>query len=130
VIQAIEINSLSDRHFWLEGYDKALLAGVGWIAAYILNGRRDDRTKRIQLTIDHTSTQLRDFYVPLVALTDQLEATDVVKGITIAGKTDEEEKREISQSFYYDRFLPLHCEINQILKTKAHLIEGATIPQT
>jgi hypothetical protein len=24
VIQAIEINSLSDRHFWLEGYDKAV----------------------------------------------------------------------------------------------------------
>jgi hypothetical protein len=23
VIQTIEINSLSDRHFWLEGYDKA-----------------------------------------------------------------------------------------------------------
>jgi hypothetical protein len=50
----------------------AVVGGMGWIAAYILTGLREDRTKRLQLTIEHTSTQIREFYAPLMALTDQL----------------------------------------------------------
>jgi hypothetical protein len=107
----------------------AIVGGFGWIAAYILNSRRDDRTKRIELTIEQTSTQLREFYAPLVALTEQLGANVVVKETTVVGKKIDEE-REISESFYHDYFLPIHEEINQILKSKVHLIEGYSIPDS
>jgi hypothetical protein len=102
----------------------AVVSGLGWIAAYFLNGRRDDRTKRIQLTIDHTSTQLSEFYDPLVALTQELAVlANDVKGKTVCGKT-EEDKHAIDELFYNDYFLPLHQEITKILYTKVHLAEG------
>src|SRR5262249_9743725 len=69
----------------------ALVGGLGWIVAYVLNGFRDDRTKRLQLTIEHTSTQIREFYAPLVALTDQLDTTVSVKTAAVEGKSQEEE---------------------------------------
>jgi biopolymer transport protein ExbB/TolQ len=36
---------------------------------------REDRTKRIQLTIEHAEKQLSEFYSPLLALVEQLAET-------------------------------------------------------
>lgn len=105
----------------------ALVGGVGWIAAYVLNGLRDDRTKRVQLTIDHASTQIREFYAPLVALTDQLNTLAEIKDEVVKGKT-QEISNDLAGTFYNKFFLPIHEEINAILKTKVHLLEGASTP--
>ncbi len=70
----------------------ALLGAAGWLAAYILNGWRDDRTKRLQLTIEHTATQIRDFYAPLIALTDQLNSMAEVNDMAYQGRSEEEKK--------------------------------------
>jgi hypothetical protein len=99
----------------------ALVGGVGWIAAYVLNGFRDDRTKRLQLTIEHTSAQIREFYAPLVALTDQLATTGSVRA-AVKGKNPDEE-HALSGLIYKEFFLPIHEQINTILKTKIHLVE-------
>ena len=107
----------------------ALAGGIGWITAYVLNSQREDRTKRLQLTIEHTSTQLRDFYAPLVALTEQLDTLAQVKEEIIKGKS-QEVIYDLTGTFYENFFLPIHTEINSILKTKVHLLEGASTPQS
>jgi hypothetical protein len=65
----------------------AVVGGLGWIAAYLLTGIREDRTKRLQLTIEHASTQIKEFYAPLMALTDQLDTTATVKESVVGGTT-------------------------------------------
>jgi hypothetical protein len=105
----------------------AFVGAVGWIGAYFLTGVRDDRTKRLQLTIDHASTQIREFYAPLVALTDQLDTMVDVSDAAGKGKSPEE-MRHLSSFMFNNFFSPLHEEINSILKTKIHLQESADIP--
>jgi hypothetical protein len=99
----------------------AVIGGVGWIIAYILTGLREDRTKRLQLTIEHTSTQIKEFYAPLTALTDQLNTLVLVKRSVVG---DGPEDQALSGLFYAKFFLPIHEEINAILKSKVHLLEG------
>ena len=79
-----------------------LVGGVGWIAAYVLNSQREDRTKRLQLTIEHTSTQMREFYGPLVALTDQLNTMASVKTEAVRGKS-QDVNYDLTGTFY-DKF--------------------------
>jgi hypothetical protein len=104
-------------------------AVVGWAAAYVLTGWREDRTKRLQIELDHASAQMKEFYAPLVALTAQLDTTASIKGSVAAGMTPEGEY-ELSELLYSTFFSPLHEEINGILKTKVHLLEGRTTPQS
>src|SRR5882757_6927203 len=86
-------------------------AVVGWAAAYILTGWREDRTKRLQIELDHASTQMKEFYAPLVALTAQLDTTASIKGSVVTGMTPKDEY-ELAELMYSSFFLPLHEEIN------------------
>jgi hypothetical protein len=105
----------------------AVVGGVGWIVAYILAGRRDDRTKRLQLQIEHSSIQSKEFYAPLVALTQQLDSTVTVLEAVTNGKVDAEYD-DLAGLMHVRFFLPLHEQINEILKTKVHLLEGSVMP--
>src|ERR1700733_11641564 len=62
----------------------AIIAAVGWLAAYILNGVRKDRTRRLKLAIEHTAEQVRDFYAPLVSLTDKINSLAKVLDLILA----------------------------------------------
>ena len=104
-------------------------AVVGWAMAYILTGWREDRTKRLQIELDHASTQMKEFYAPLVALTAQLDTTASIKDFVNTGMTLADEY-ELAELMYSSFFLPLHEEINEILKTKVHLLEGRATPQS
>ncbi|UPJ62704.1 hypothetical protein [Bradyrhizobium sp. 191] len=107
----------------------AAVAAVGWTLAYFLTGWREDRTKRLQLELEHASEQIREFYAPLAALTDQLDSTADVYDRVIEGKS-EEERDALSGLFYARFFLPIHEQINEILKKKVHLLEGPTPPKS
>lgn len=101
----------------------AVVGAVGWITAYILTGWREDRTKRLQLQLEQSATQIREFYAPLVALTQQLDSTvDVLHSVT-KGKSGEEHD-ELVGLMYFQFFLPIHEQINEILKTKVRLLKG------
>jgi hypothetical protein len=102
---------------------------IGWTVAYFLGVWREDRTKRLEIGLDHASTQMKEFYAPLVALTDQLNTTANIKDVVISGKTDAE-AHSLSGAFYEQFFLPLHEEINTILKSKVHLLEGRVVPRS
>jgi hypothetical protein len=62
-----------------------------------------------------------------VALTDQLDATVVVKLAVIEGKPSDQEYA-LSGLIHSKFFLPIHEEINAILKSKIHLREGKETP--
>lgn len=105
----------------------AAIAALGWCAIYILTGWREDRTKRLQLELEHASSQAKEFYAPLVALTDQLNSLAVVFDEVSEGKSGEE-RHKLEGLFFARFFLPIHEQINEILKTKVHLLEGAAVP--
>jgi hypothetical protein len=107
----------------------AFIAAVGWTLAYFLTGLREERTKRLQLTIEHTASQIKEFYAPLMILTDQLDITVRAKNTVVQGKSIKEE-HVLSGDFYKKFFLPIHEEINAILKSKAHLMEGPITPES
>ncbi|MDF3809341.1 MULTISPECIES: hypothetical protein [Rhodopseudomonas] len=104
-------------------------AAIGWLIAYVLNGWRQDRTKRLQIELDHSSAQMKDFYAPLVALTDQLNTTADINDTMVAGKSPDE-SGVVSGLVYDQFFLPIHEEINAILKSNVHLLEGRVMPES
>ncbi|MGN8092815.1 hypothetical protein [Methylobacterium sp. 22177] len=104
----------------------AFVGAMGWLCAYILNIYKDDRIQKTKLTIDHTAEQIRDFYGPLVSLTDQLDSlASVIHLISFNNNNP-----GITTTFYNKFFLPVHKEINRILSTKIHLLEGSEIPDS
>jgi hypothetical protein len=72
-------------------------------------------TKRLQLDLEYASEQIKGFYAPLVALTEQLDTTANMYLRVINGKSDEE-WAELTALFYARFFLPLHEQINKVLK--------------
>jgi hypothetical protein len=57
----------------------AVVAVAGWFILSYLTGRREDRTKRLQLTMEHSEKQIGEFYAPLLGLLEQLDTTYRVK---------------------------------------------------
>jgi hypothetical protein len=106
----------------------AVVAVFGWFVASYLTSRREDRTKRLQLTMEHSEKQIGEFYAPLLGLLEQLDTTYRVKERMIEQEHDNTEI--ISKIAYKEYFLPLHKEIGEILKHKIHLLEGNFIPES
>jgi hypothetical protein len=106
----------------------AIVAVLGWFVASYLTSRREDRTKRLQLTMEHSEKQIGEFYAPLLGLLEQLDTTYRVKERMIEKEHDNTEI--ISKIAYKEYFLPLHKEIGEILKHKIHLLEGNFIPES
>jgi positive regulator of sigma E activity len=100
----------------------------GWFVASELARRREDRTKRLQLTIEQAEKQVTEFYSPLVFLIKRLDAIYRIK----TGMIDAVPAKNalIEEVAYKDYFLPTHQEISTILKTKIHLLEGSVIPSS
>jgi hypothetical protein len=104
----------------------AFVAGLGWFVASWLASRREDRTKRLQLTIEQAEKQVSEFYSPLIFLIERLDATYRAKQGMLAACPDK--KGPIEEVAYTEHFLPTHQEIATILKTKIRLLEGSEIP--
>jgi hypothetical protein len=106
----------------------AVVAVLGWFVGSYLIVRREDRTKRLQLTMEHSEKQIGEFYAPLLGLLDQLDATYEVKERMI--KQEPDNAKMISKIAYKEYFFPLHKEIGEILKHKIHLLEGNIISES
>jgi hypothetical protein len=104
----------------------ALVAVFGWFAVSWLTSRREDRTKRLELTIEQAEKQISEFYAPLMYLILRLDAIYRTKLRIEDGKPDSIAK--LSEVAYKEYFYPTHLEIAELLKTKIHLLEGSTVP--
>jgi hypothetical protein len=111
-----------------------ITAVFGVIVAIVtqnLTRQREDRTKRIQLTINHAEKQLSEFYSPLLALAVLLDQTATASGVLdtapMLNKAQAKDRPAINKIMWEDIYRPVHNEILNILKTKIHLIEGFDI---
>jgi hypothetical protein len=100
----------------------ALIALLGLFVGAYLARWREDRTKRIQLTIEHAEKQLSEFYSPLLALVAQLDRIAEASGDIEKARV--EDRPAIDRIMWEDLYFPIHEEILAILKTKIYLIEG------
>jgi hypothetical protein len=116
---SVSIPGYKDMATVLAALIAAIVAVTGWFIGHQLTTRRDDRTKRLQLTIAQSEKQISEFYAPLVFLLGQLD--------TIVSVRDQIDK-DLGEIMYNEYFLPIHTEIIAILKTKIHLLEGGAIP--
>jgi hypothetical protein len=115
-----------------------LLAGgvtaVGWFATHYLIKRREDSTRRLEVSAKYLERQLEEFYGPLFNLLHQLfVANHVQEDILRAGPRhglSEADAARIRRYFRDSYFMPIHDEINQILKTRLYLIEGTELPES
>jgi hypothetical protein len=107
----------------------ALFGFFGLFITQFLTRWREDRTKRIQLGIEHAEKQLSEFYSPLLALVEQLDRIAIASdAIYKASKKNASEDRSNIDRVMWEIYSPVHEEILTILKTKIHLIEGFAIP--
>jgi hypothetical protein len=84
----------------------AVTAAVGWFAGYVLTGWREDRTKRLQLEIERASSQIKEFYAPLMALTDQLDTTVDAVLVRAAKGKEGADYHKLAGLIYNRFFLP------------------------
>jgi hypothetical protein len=103
----------------------AVFGVIATIVTQNLTRQREDRTKRIQISIDHAEKQLSEFYSPLLALAVLLDETATESEVLdTASPTD---RPAINKIMWEDICRPIHNEILNILKTKIQLIEGFNI---
>jgi hypothetical protein len=98
---------------------------LGLFLGHFFTRWREDRTKRIQFTIEHAEKQLSEFYSPLLALVEQLDTT--ARASEAIDEANIEDKPAVDRIMWEDIYSPIHEEIMRILKTKIHLIEGFDI---
>lgn len=111
----------------------AVVTASGWFVTYFLAKRREDRTRRLEKAVRHLERQIEEFYGPLFNLVHQVVIANHVQHRILAGTGKGKlgpEQAEAVRRFFRDRyFFPVHAEINQILKTRLHLAEGAAMPE-
>lgn len=101
------------------------LTAITAILGHFLIKARENETRRLQLMRDHTALQIAEFYAPLSALTEQLDAAATI-GDTLV--VPEDERTKVNDLIFAHSFSATHREIFEILKTKLHLAEGRQIP--
>jgi putative ABC transport system substrate-binding protein len=103
----------------------AISALLGLFVGQYLTRWREDRTKRIQLTLEHAEKQLSEFYSPLLSLVEQLDT--IANASSETDKAKSEERPDIEKIMWAELYRPVHDEILAILRTRIHLIEGFDI---
>jgi hypothetical protein len=108
----------------------AFITIAGWILTNYLLRKKEDRTKRLQIRLDHTRMQIEELYGPLYSLINQVFTYWDVKERLISQPLSDPEKERIDLLFRERYFSKIHLEIKALLKTKFHLIEGVEFPDS
>jgi hypothetical protein len=98
---------------------------------------RVDRLRRLDLLMQQTERQIREFYGPIYALVQQIWMVwDVKQHLLrrLSGGDNAESleavKARIEEFLGAHYFGPLHAEIRSILKDRLHLLEGVEMPDS
>lgn len=108
-----------------------LVGATVTVSGWIYTKWREDRTRRLEVAIKYRENQIEQFYGPLFNLVHQIFIANHIQYelLNIRGLT-EEKKQQIRDFFQATYFMPLHGEINSIIKTKLHLIDGSEMPDS
>jgi hypothetical protein len=107
----------------------AFVTITGWIISNYLLRKREDRTKRLQIRLDYTRSQIEELYGPLYSLINQIFTYWYVLEDRLK-PLDDNTKNQIEIYFREKYFLNIHKEMKELLKTKFHLIEEVELPQS
>jgi hypothetical protein len=122
------------------GILSAAVTMTGWIVLHYLTRRKDiearvavdsraDRLKRLELNLQQLERQVSEFYGPIHSLIYQIWATWEIKHKMRPVLTNDVYIK-IDHYFGQTYFSDLHSRIRDILREKAHLVEGGTIPDS
>lgn len=112
-------------------------AVTGWLVTHQLSLRKDRRNHQLQSQLKFIERQIEEFYGPLAASLYEGRRTfrDLLEclGRDYVFLDDEELPEEELRIWLYwaeAEFLPRNEYIKNLIKAKAHLIEGAIFPDT
>ena len=107
----------------------ATVTVAGWNVTSFLSRRREDRTRRLELTLKHIERQIEELYGPLLSLIVQIRSTWAVQ-MRLLSEVDQKDRVSTSKSFRIEFFLPLHAEMKGVLSSKLFLVEGGEVPSS
>jgi hypothetical protein len=99
------------------------------LEARLASDARVDRLKRLEILLKQTESQISEFYGPIMGLIQQVWATWEVKHL-MQMKLDPSIYRKVDHYVGERYFLVLHEKIRSILREKAHLLEGVSMPDS
>jgi len=104
----------------------AAVAVVGWPVTYLYAKRKDDQTRRTEAKLKHLERQIDELYGPLEALIQQVFAVwRVREGLLSPDSHLTADQKEAARTLIWqDFFFPIHQQIQTLLRTKLHLVEG------
>jgi hypothetical protein len=108
----------------------ALIAAVvtvtGWFATYAYTKRLEDDTRRLEAKLTHLERQIDELYGPLDSLIKQIFTIWTVRENLLGPATGlSDDKREAARQLIWRSFFrPVHEQIQELMRTKLHLVEG------
>jgi hypothetical protein len=115
----------------------SFVALAGWLVPHFLELRKDRRNHQLQAQLTFVERQIEELYGPLAASLYEGRRTfrDLLESLGrdyVFSESDELPEGELSTWLYWAEadFLPRNEYIKTLLKSKAHLIDGAEFPDS
>jgi len=115
----------------------SFVAFAGWLVPHFLELRKDRRNHQLQAQLTFVERQIEELYGPLAASLYEGRRTfrDLLESLGrdyVFSESDELPEGELSTWLYWAEadFLPRNEYIKTLLKSKAHLIDGAEFPDS
>lgn len=117
----------------------ALISGavlaVGWFVSNSLTRRAETKRRIAESNMKHCEKQIEEFYGPMFNLVHQIFLYNHVEFSLLespeANDQLTERHRETIEDFFCEEyFVPLHRQINEVLKAKLYLVEGTSMPDS
>lgn len=108
---------------------------LGWIVSNYFIRKRDDRTRRLEITLKRMERQIEGFYGPLFSLNEQMRNAWDIREAILSPRGDrgncplsESDRKRVEEYLQEQYFFPIHGQIRELLRTKLFLIDGAEVP--
>jgi hypothetical protein len=110
---------------------------IGWFILNRLDRRMEDRKMAIELRIAYAARQIEEFYGPLLNLMRQVFVLYAIQQALTTARNgngepclSKDQASKVLDHLQNNGFIPLHTCINDILKSKMHLIHGSQVPKS
>jgi hypothetical protein len=117
---------------WLSVLFAGVITGLGWFASYYFAKLKEDRTKRLELQMEHLHRQIEDFYGPLYNLINEIAVSKKVLDAIVEGdsvpKLSADAIVQVKVFIRENQMKPLHDQIIAILHSKLYLVDGINVP--
>lgn len=104
----------------------AVVTVVGWNVSHYLAKGREDRTRRIESSVNRIERQIEEFYGPLLSLIEQIFNVWRVRK-KIFDSVNSDNQKAIDEFVWSEYFQPLHREIQTLIKVKFYLVDDPAV---